>query len=59
MKRNAINRVPRFSDRMNHASTLSRVASSNVESGELLGLRLESEDQDDCCKHVVYFTLAH
>ena len=35
---------------MTHASTLSSSASSNVESGEWLGLRLESEDLDDGCK---------
>ena len=34
-------------------------ASSNVVSGELLGLGLESEDLDDGCKHVCFFTLTH
>ena len=43
---------------LNHASTLSNSASSNVESGEWLGLKLESEDLDDgwLNLHVVYFS---
>ena len=68
MQHTSTYKVPRFSDRMDIdkeircqrnslASTLSSSASSNVESGKLFCLRLESEDSDDGCKHVAYFTL--